>query len=72
MKMNRFVLRLSLVLCINFSLTAQQAIDEKVAELLSKMTLEEKASILFSSSITVEQENKNRLMAVARIRLYLI
>ena len=42
MKMNRFVLRLSLVLCINFSLTAQQAIDEKVAELLSKMTLEEK------------------------------
>jgi beta-glucosidase len=42
MKMNRFVLRLSLVLCINFSLTAQQAIDEKVAELLSKMTLKEK------------------------------
>ena len=42
MKMNRFVLRLSLVLFINFSLTAQQAIDEKVAELLSKMTLKEK------------------------------
>ncbi|MGB0779920.1 MAG: beta-glucosidase BglX [Flavobacteriaceae bacterium] len=42
MKMNRFALMFSLVLVFNLSLNAQQSIDNKVAELLSKMTLEEK------------------------------
>ena len=42
MKMNRFALIFSLVLVFNLSLNAQQSIDNKVAELLSKMTLEEK------------------------------
>lgn len=42
MKMNRFALIFSLFLVFNFSLNAQQSIDNKVAELLSKMTLEEK------------------------------
>jgi beta-glucosidase len=42
MKMNRFALIFSLFLVFNLSLNAQQSIDNKVAELLSKMTLEEK------------------------------
>ena len=42
MKMNHLASKLFLVLFINFSLTAQQSIDSKVADLLSKMTLEEK------------------------------
>ena len=42
MKMNHLAPKLFLVLFINFSLTAQQSIDSKVADLLSKMTLEEK------------------------------
>ena len=42
MKMNHQAPKLFLVLFINFSLTAQQSIDSKVADLLSKMTLEEK------------------------------
>ena len=42
MKMNHLVPKFFLVLFINFSLTAQQSIDSKVADLLSKMTLEEK------------------------------
>ena len=42
MKMNRFALVFSLFLVFNLSLNAQQSIDNKVAELLSKMTLEEK------------------------------
>ena len=42
MKMNRFALIFSLFLVSNLSLNAQQSIDNKVAELLSKMTLEEK------------------------------
>ena len=42
MKMNHLAQKLFLVLFINFSLTAQQSIDSKVADLLSKMTLEEK------------------------------
>jgi hypothetical protein len=37
--MNRLALRISAVFLINFSLAAQQSIDEKVTELLSKMTL---------------------------------
>ncbi len=42
MKMNYLAPKLFLVFFINFSLTAQQSIDSKVADLLSKMTLEEK------------------------------
>ncbi len=42
MKMNHLAPKLFLVFFINFSLTAQQSIDSKVADLLSKMTLEEK------------------------------
>ena len=42
MKMNRFAIIFSLFLVFNLSLNAQQSIDNKVAELLSKMTLEEK------------------------------
>lgn len=42
MKMNRFALIFSLFPVFNLSLNAQQSIDNKVAELLSKMTLEEK------------------------------
>ena len=42
MKMNHLDPKLFLVFFINFSLTAQQSIDSKVADLLSKMTLEEK------------------------------
>ena len=40
--MNRLALIISTLFLINFSLAAQQPIDEKVTELLSKMTLEEK------------------------------
>ncbi len=42
MMKNRLALKISAVFLINFSLAAQQSIDEKVTELLSKMTLEEK------------------------------
>ena len=40
--MNRLALIIPAVFLINFSLAAQQPIDEKVTELLSKITLEEK------------------------------
>jgi len=40
--MNRLALIIPAVFLMNFSLAAQQPIDEKVTELLSKMTLEEK------------------------------